>query len=37
MEYLWKPYGVPMEHHADNTGSTGYTAQLYWPAFTQAS
>jgi hypothetical protein len=24
MEILWKSYGVPLEHHADNTGSTGY-------------
>ena len=24
MEILWNPYGVPMEHHADNTGSRGY-------------
>ena len=24
MEYLWRSYGVPLEHHADNTGSTGY-------------
>jgi len=24
MEILWNSYGVPLEHHADNTGSTGY-------------
>ena len=24
MDILWKSYGEPMEHHANNTGSTGY-------------
>jgi hypothetical protein len=32
MEFLWKSYGSPMEHHASNAGATSQQRAINWLA-----